>query len=815
MVGFALSFMSGIAALHFLPFFPVSLVSLCIAAALFLLLAFRQQKKRAFLMIVIFVFGFFYSAARQPDLPRLSLPDRDVWITGIIADVPEVSNDRLYFTIDNIFIEGENIRGKARLGVSENLPEDKNAGYLFAPGSRISAIARLREPAVFRNPGVYSYDLKKDGIVAAGYIKQVRLTTGVGSGARAWIYKQRQRLGMIMDNSLPREAAAFLKSIVPGLKRGISPEMRDAFNSTGLAHLLSISGTHFGLLAVVLFMLIRGAINRLPVTTLTKMTLYITPTQTAIVLTLPVLALYALISGASVPTIRSLIMVFIFMLALFLGRKGQWLNSLSIAAFIILLWQPDALLNLSFRFSFLAVLSIGYVLEKRGENMEIKPALTGIKGIPGKIKTAGLITVSAVLGTAPLAAVYFKQFPLIAPLTNLIVTPLVCFIILPLGFFTGFFALIFNLPVMPASGLTGAITHFSLKLINLFSMVPYVNLRIHNPSFAITVLYYLSLVIIFKNRHGPDDRPAHYFRWRFLPLVLVLCIYIIGPYLSGGKLRATFLDVGQGDASVVELPDKRVMLIDGGRYEPDMGRMVVAPYLWSKGIRKVDYLVLSHPHPDHFGGLMYIMDNFDVGEVWLNGRFTVEAREFFEKIKNRKIPGRILGRGDVLEATGYKTYVFHPYDEFCANPPEGGPCNQNNDSLVLKIESDGLSILFTGDIEEEAEDDLRYLGNRLESDIIKVPHHGGRTSSSAEFIRIVGPRTAVISAGRNNVYRHPHRETLERYRNAGVNILRTDRDGAVTITFGDKSYKTETYRDNRFKKVVHRRDEIRNLKLLF
>ena len=193
----------------------------------------------------------------------------------------------------------------------------------------------------------------------------------------------------------------FRSAIIPGLKTGISRDMRDAFSTTGLAHLLSISGTHFGLLAFMVFISIRTVIKYLPVRLLSKMTLYITPTRIAVVITLPVLVFYALISGASTPTVRSLIMIFIYMLALFLGRKGQWLNSLSIAALIILLWNPKALFELSFQLSFIAVFSIGYVLEKRaedsGQNAELQSLLVeggtkgrsaGIKRMSEKVKTA-------------------------------------------------------------------------------------------------------------------------------------------------------------------------------------------------------------------------------------------------------------------------------------------------------------------------------------------------------------------------------------------------------------------------------------------
>ncbi len=547
---------------------------------------------------------------------------------------------------------------------------------------------------------------------------------------------------------------------------------------------------------------------------------------------------------------------------------------MSIAAVLILLWQPSALFELSFQLSFLAVLSIGYVLEKYTEyKSQIIPLHSPlIKGDVGglhnsdhrylinkaieKVKTVILITIAAVLGTAPLVAVYFNQFPLISPITNLIITPLVCFIVLPLGFFTGFTALMFNMTSMPLSGLTDAVTHFALRLIKIFSHIPYATLHIHNPSIVIILLYYISLMLLVKNIFHPrPDLSTSRFRpppsrrrgdWnvadenssflggrkaplrqrpytgrvlrgggRFLPIVLVLCIYIITPYLSGNDLRITFLDVGQGDASFVELPDRKIMLIDGGTRDPDMGRRVIAPYLWSKGIKRVDYIVLSHPHLDHFGGLIYIMNNFDIGEIWLNGRVTFEAVELFQEIKRSKIPYKILRRGDVLEFDKYRVYFFHPYDEFYANSPRGEYSSENSDSLVFKIEAGDASILFTGDIEVEADENLLYLGNWLKSDVLKAPHHGGRTSNSMGFIQLVSPQIAVVSVGKNNIFHHPHKEALKRYEDAGVRIFRTEMDGAVAIISRDESYEIETYQDSMFKKVANWQDEIRNLKLLF
>jgi competence protein ComEC len=547
------------------------------------------------------------------------------------------------------------------------------------------------------------------------------------------------------------------------------------------------------------------------------LTLSITPTQIAILVTMPMLSLYAILSGAGTPTVRSYIMVSIYMIALFIGRRGQWLNSLSVAALIILLWNPGALFELSFQLSFLAVFSIGTLLEKRGISKVVKewsvPVSQAARDhgtarkrglIVDRVTTALFITVAAVLGTAPVVALVFKQFPLISPVTNLILTPFICFVILPLGFFTGFTALILNMDTMPLSGITDWITHITLHGVKLISEIPYANLHVPNPSFIEVLLYFLSLFILVKGGS----------RLRFIPVIVIIVIYLVRPYLNPPEFRVTFLDVGQGDASLVETPDRGIILIDGGKEGSDTGRRVIAPYLWSKGIDSIDYLVLSHPHRDHYGGLLHVVDHFDTGEVWFNGRVIPEAQVFFARIIEKGIPLRILKRGDFMETGGYRITALHPYDGYYSDSDGGDISDQNSDSLVLKAESGDLSVLFTGDIELEAEEDIMHLGKWIRSDIMKVPHHGGRGSSSGDFLEAVDPDVAVISAGKNNSFGHPHEETIRRYEQHGIRVYRTDRDGAVTISKVDEGYDVKTSRDFEFKEVRGWQDELRNVKLL-
>jgi len=815
MISFAVSFITGIAASKYYPYFPVSVTASSITIMSVVFFWHKINRKHVLFLIMVFLAGFIYCLVRHNDFPELSFPSEDLHVVGDIIDIPQISDEKIRFTIDGVFVNGQGISGKVRLTLHQNNFGIPLSEINLSPGDRISATARLRIPTSFRNPGTYSYNLTEQGIVASGYIKSTKIMKGSG-GPQVRILRMRKRLAAIIENSLSGENASFHKAIIPGLKNGITPEMREAFSVTGLAHLLSISGTHFGLLAFMVFQTVKWIIQCIPNKTLMRLALYITPTQIAIICTLPALAVYAVISGMSTPTVRSLIMVFIYMLALFLGRRAEWMNSLSIAAVIILLCKPAALFELSFALSFIAVFSIGYVLENRQRTKDnTHPPRSDkaggfihsgmIKKLREKIKTGLLLTTAAVFGTAPLCIAVFHQFPIIAPLANLIVTPLVCFVVLPLGFISGFAALFVDMQTMPFNTITDAVTGFALLLIQLLSNIPFANIRVHTPSAVLAAAYYMSLIILLQNKSG----------LRAIPVSLVILFYIITPYLPGNDFRITVLDIGQGDASVIELPDRTVMLIDGGPEDTGAGQRAVAPSLWSKGIRTIDYLVVSHPHPDHFGGLYYVLDNFKIGEVWATKKSPYTAREFFDSVAAKGITVRTPVRGDFIRAKGYRVYVLHPYDEFYADSPRGDFSDENSDSLVLKIVTEGISILFTGDIEEEAEMNLLHLGNWLKSDVIKVPHHGGRTSSSTGFLKAVDPDIATVSAGKNNPFHHPHQETLERYKGEGVTLFRTNRDGAITITGRDSHYKVTSYEDSRFQKVTSPYDEIRNLRLLF
>ncbi|MCG2710291.1 MAG: DNA internalization-related competence protein ComEC/Rec2, partial [Thermodesulfovibrionales bacterium] len=587
-----------------------------------------------------------------------------------------------------------------------------------------------------------------------------------------------------------------------GQRGNMSDGLRDAFSSAGLAHVLSISGTHFGIFSVLLFGIFSLVLKFLPYSLLQRITLYVTPSQGAAVLCLPFMLAYLALSGWSIPAVRSFIMISLFLIGLLIGRKRFWLNSLLFAAFVIVLWNPEALFSLSFQLSFLAVLfigfSIGYGKDKDNPEAQESKGADEQKFLPRFfasslriLRASVLLTLSASLGTAPLVAYHFHYFSIISPLSNLLITPLIGFVLLPLSLISSF-AFLFTGHYILGS-LANIVADITVYLVRFTAEFPFSDIKIPAfPLFAV-IIFYAGFVFYFfvsKKKLVPVITS--------LLMIVYLSAYI---FLRGGEMGITYLDVGQGDGAVVELPDKKVVVVDTGK----SGREAAA-FLKYLGMKSIDALVLSHADSDHAGGTDYLMARFKVKEMWDSGRI------IYPEGNSTGIVRRILERGDVIEGKGYKMYALHPYREFYTM--NGGSDNGgNNSSLVLRIEGRKKTFLFTGDIEEEAQEDIIHLGKWLKSDVVKVPHHGGRTSAYKPFYDVASPEIAVISAGRDNAFGHPHQDTLEMLE--GAKIYRTDMNGAVKITEKDGRLEVKTYRDFRFSKTKTFAGEMKNIKRLF
>ena len=797
-MSYFLSFIYGTSFFYVHRFFPFISIFLSLAA---LLLFFRRTAICYSLVVVIIAASGFY-CAKLSYIQASSFSDiagKTLEIEGR-AKTEAVSLNRQAHTFAQVV--------DIKKAVDENDKQLNLKGLRLVSNSilghdRLYLIkARIPRDSYFLNPG-------GNKNLISGYADSIE---DIGSTNTGFFEKSRLRLNGFIKHNFSSESAPFLMSIITGERSLLKKETRDAFNATGLAHILSISGAHFGLLLFILFRLFRYLIKMLPYNLLVRLTLYLTPSQIAAILCVPFMIGYLGISDMSIPSIRSFIMIILFLFGLLIHRKGFWLNTLLFAAVVIILVQPDSILDLSFQLSFIAVLCIGIAAEHRHGETETRG--NGVSPLLRFIMSSGKISLAATIGTAPLVAYYFHYFSLVSPLTNLVITPFIGFVILPLSFVSSFIYL--ALGVFPLQSFIDAITIFVLDVIKHIAGWSFVDIKI--PAFPpiLLILFYLGiLAYVFLTFH-----PSAY---RLSPIALSVSIAII-PVLIYTSFRLiepkgiqiTYLDVGQGDSAVVELPDKRTLVIDTGRKG-----LQTAEFLKYRGIEKIDAVILSHGQSDHAGGIFYLVRNFNVHEIWDNGRLILTP--LHPPLDKGGIDGgyspisgnirqRKLQRGDVIEGSGYKITVLHPYDGFYTM--HSGDSDENNDSLVLKIQGNKNSFLFAGDIEEEPQEDLSHLQTYIKSTVLKFPHHGSRSSASEAFLNTVSPEIAVISVGRKNSYGHPHSETLDML--SRVKIFRTDIDGAVGIReLSGGRLDVKTWKDMQLVEALSVKEELMNLKKLF
>jgi competence protein ComEC len=326
------------------------------------------------------------------------------------------------------------------------------------------------------------------------------------------------------------------------------------------------------------------------------------------------------------------------------------------------------------------------------------------------------------------------------------------------------------------------------------------------------ILFYLFFILLIKFIDVKREEALKIeSRRRSRPFLLYGLIFVFTLLIStsiyfsvkdkfSSNLKITEIDVGQGNSTMVRFPDGKTMLIDGGGIPDstfDMGKMVIAPYLYHERISQIDTVVLTHPHPDHYGGLKYILDNFHVKEFWFTGYETNdEDYAILQKIiAERNIKKVFLSRQSAtININGADINILWPLQPYLAANSHYSSDNATNDSsLVFKIKYGDIVFLITGDISSEIEEQLVQTKQNIKSNVLVVPHHGSKHSSSTAFIKKAACQYAVVSAGRSNVFHHPHPSVLRRYKDAGVDIFRTDQDGAITFTTDGISLTEETF----------------------
>jgi competence protein ComEC len=701
----------------------------------------------------------------------------------------------------------------------------------LACGERLRMPLRLRTADTFRDPGVFQYAtlLGRDGITAEGSVTGAKVDLlGASSptlpcrlrAAQAWSAGRLFALADSRPNRLLPAAlrlnqadAAMLAAMLFGDRRGLSHSLRIGFERTGSFHLFVVSGLHLALLAGGIFLLLK----RLRA-----------PNWLATTLTLALATVYAAVTGFGDPVMRALVMTAVFLLARLLGRDRDPLNALGAALLALLVLSPRSLFEASLQMTALAVLAIAGIaaplgrwtvlryarvtryifrdsrpaftsredhlrilLELWGETLE---SLLGRWGnhLPRRLPALSLRallwtgelalvgTVAELVMTLPMALYFHRVVPFALP-ANLLVIPLIG-LLLPAAVLTFVLALLSPwLAALPAA-FTAGVLHLVDFGIDRVSHLHAADLRVPGPALWVAVLA---------------------IRWAIasalaLPLIALGVLWpesVLSPAITPGSsaerlpaLEITAIDVGQGDSILAVSPAGRTMLIDaggpvgrGGNAAPvssfDIGEEVVSPYLWSRRLRRLDVVALTHAHTDHMGGMPAILRNFRPRELWVGiDSHSPLYTALLQEAAGLGVRVRHLHAGDNAALGDIPIRVLAPAIGY-SNP--GAP--KNDDSLVLEMTYGKASVLLEGDAERPSEDAM--LASKLVHPVtlLKVGHHGSKTSSNPEFLAAAAPREAVVSVGRRNTFGHPRADVIARFAQAGTRLYRTDRMGLSTF----------------------------------
>ncbi|MEM0963168.1 MAG: DNA internalization-related competence protein ComEC/Rec2, partial [Bacteroidota bacterium] len=692
---------------------------------------------------------------------------------GTVRDVPIRSEWSVRFALD----ADSAGRGDQRVTVSDavqvSLHHDEGTLVYPAlrPGDRVQLAGRLEPLPRPRNPAQMDYGayLQRQGIQA---VLRVEDETGV-----AFLAPSRQPVARVADASrrhvrrvlaqhIPTpETRGLLLALLLADRSAIGTDTMDAFRETGLMHLLAVSGLHVGLVGLTLYVLLKPVLGRIGVSRQQA-------ERARAGATLALLALYVVVAGASVSTVRAFVMVSVLILGRVADRRVDTLNALGVAAFGILLHRPAALFEVGFQLSFGAVAAI----------VTLTPLLTTI--VPDRIRQSATGTflagsvatsIAATLGTAPALLAHFGRLPLGGLLLNVPAIPLTG---LTLG---GGIGAVVLAPLPPLAAAMGGFADASGRLLlwitesgaTAFGWAVYER-PLDTPSAWIASALVLTALALWR-------RPAAR-RQLALASVAVVAVGLWSGFAKGESaptFDAVFLDVGQGDATLLSMPNGRHVLIDAGIRSPyvDQGERVIVPHLDRFGIRRLDALILTHADADHIGGAQTVLEHVPVGRLVVNGA-SGESDLWANVLRTAdslRVPIDTVSAGDTLAVDpSVRVRVLGP----------SGPMGSTNDaSIVLRMEHGRTRWLLTGDAEAAGEAAVvRRFGGALASDVVTVGHHGSQTSSTPALVEAAGrPSFAVVSVARRNRYGLPHEEPLGRWTATGADVRLTSEDGAVWL----------------------------------
>jgi competence protein ComEC len=784
--------------------FQFSMFEAAWPVAAFFALAFAGLRRINLLLALVFVGAFFEAWHRPGAPPEIDFATRETMIVeGCVVEPTVFSANREQFTLE--------IDRGARARVSLSLKDGQTPQSLDY-GQHVEIDARLRRPHNYNNPGSFDYAayLARQNIYWTASMttgSQARILAGrCGSRFMAAVFALRVAALHRIEKLYGEDnySTGMMEAVLIGETSKLEKIWTENFRRTGTFHALVISGVHVTVLAGVLLFLLR---------------IVMIPEIPALTATASAAWLYALVSGFSPPVVRAAGGFTLYLAARFLFRRGRVMNLLAAVALVYLLSDPGAMFDASFQLSFLCVAAIGALAAPLLQSTSL-PLARGTRAIasveldphmeprtaqfrvemrlaaeaialwiraPSRVVLEALnlgarltffafemavISTVVQIGLALPMAEYFHRVSFTGLTANLLIVPLLNGVV-PVGFiaiFTGWRWI---------AAIAAALLRWSAAIADWHARQE-PSWRVADPPLWIALGFAASLILMAMvvGRRG----------WRWPALASVLAFFTLllwhptRPDLHPGQLELTAIDVGQGDSLLVVFPDSKIMLVDGGgvlqfgrvrRVNLDMGEDVVSPYLWTRGILRVDVIAVTHGHEDHSGGIAALIENFHPREVWTGAK---PLQKVLDAARRRGVPVVEKRAGAPFEFGGATVEVISPPVDYHARRDPG-----NNDSLGLRIAYGQRSFLLTGDMEKPMEARALADGREMQSDVLKVGHHGSKTSTIQPFLDAVSPSIALISAGYENSFGHPHRDVLARLTGRHAAVLRTDLDGLITV----------------------------------
>ena len=755
-----------------------SVTFISVAAAVLLL---RRENKFTFIPFCILFFMLGVLRYQAVD----NLPDNDIYnfsgsavnVTGTIREQPRIrlnsdSSFSVRYTVDVESIRTAQGEKSVSGGLAINAHYKDEASVPTALiGYKISAYGNIRKPINYNNPGQLDVVtmLKNDGITAnmsagkAGveieyvegnlWTKFLRLMAAV-----------REHYKESMQQVMSNEDASAIFAMLFGGYEGLKPELTESFVTTGIVHILSVSGSHMSLLAA---------------TTAWLCNFFSFRRSIKLSIGLFVIFSYSVLSGFLFPVIRSAFMGFLVFFATSSNSYNQnSRRSLTMIALFILLYSPLALFHISFQLSFLATAGIIYWAPM------INSYLIKFK-TPSFIAMSFSCTISAVVFCQPIIAWYFNQLSISSLLSNVIVIPVIEIVII-FGLFAGIIGLILSPIAKIVFLMDSLMLGAAYELNKLIAKLPASNVYFPTMNFAWSIFYYLILILVIRKESYKKIISV-----AIIGLLMFFGFYVCSNFTKSPEMQVHFIDVHQSDAALIITPNGHAMMFDTGgvrEHTFDIGGRVDVPYLHHYGITKLDYIFLTHAHEDHAAGAGSIVKQIEVDNIITANEPKSEyaaSMAISEQASELNVM-RPATEGEIFNVDGVTVEVIFAPKLITA-------ATGNEVSNVYKVTFGKFSALFTGDLIKENETVILRKGKDINCTVLKVGHHGSKTSSSKEFVEEVKPNYAVFCVGANNTFGHPRPEVVELMEEVGAKIYRTDKDGAIIFTTDGSTVKVKTY----------------------